>query len=68
MLEPLRPIIPDRRAFVTIFSEWAARAGNLPVWEGLETGHGGGLEPLPMGAQVEVSRENARHSLRVSRW
>jgi muramoyltetrapeptide carboxypeptidase len=68
MLEPLRPLIPDRKALVAIFSEWAKRAGGIPVWEGLKTGHGGGLEPLPMGASVRIERAGSRFSLKVSDW
>jgi muramoyltetrapeptide carboxypeptidase LdcA involved in peptidoglycan recycling len=68
MLEPLRPLIPDRKAFVSIFSEWAERAGGLPVWEGLKTGHGGGLEPLPMGSNVRVEKAAKGHRMRVLGW
>lgn len=68
MLEPLRPLIPDRKALVSIFSEWAQRAGDIPVWDGLNTGHGGGLEALPMGASARVEKAAGGFRMQITDW
>jgi muramoyltetrapeptide carboxypeptidase len=53
-LEDLRTVIPNAKAFRDIFEHWGEQWG-IPIFHGLNVGHGGGLEPLPLGAKARIS-------------